>query len=532
MLTSMIVQSVLCALPGVPEPSVVPRPVSLQEGGGEFLLSDETVIVCESGEAEATAEYLRSVLRSATGYSLPLSDSPGRTTILLSIREGEESLGSEGYRLHVDPKEVKITAQRAAGLFYGVQTLRQLLLLEVFSATPVADVEWTVPSVSIEDYPRFAWRGMLLDVARHFMPKEFVKEFIDTLALHKMNRLQLHLTDDQGWRVEIKRYPKLTEVGAWRAETVVGHVNTKPMKFDGQRHGGFYTQDDIRELVAYAAERHVTLVPEIEMPGHGQAAIAAYPELGNTDEPLSVWTRWGVNENIYNPSEHTIQFLQGVLEEVVELFPSLYIHVGGDEAVKPQWKASEAVQARIEELGLNNEDELQRYFIMRMNEFLREKGRRLVGWDEILEAGLSKEATVMAWRNHDHGVAAAKADHDVIMALTSHTYFDYYQADSDTEPLAIGGLLPLAQVYAFDPLPGDLTDEEQAHILGTQGQLWTEYIKTPEHAEYMAFPRTCALAEVAWTPQAARKYDDFRERLEVHLNRLERLGVGFRKLDQ
>jgi hexosaminidase len=372
---------------------------------------------------------------------------------------------------------------------------------------------------------------MLVDVARHFMPKESLMEFIDTLALHKMNSLQLHLTDDQGWRVEIKKYPKLTEVGAWRKETLLGHARHTPRKFDGTPHGGFYTQEDIRELVAYAAERHVRLVPEIEMPGHAQAAIAAYPELGNTGEQLPVWTSWGVNENIFNADEKTIQFLQDVLEEVIALFPGEYIHIGGDEAVKGQWEQSEAVQARIKELGLSDEREMQAYFIGRMNDFLAERGRRLIGWDEILEGGLTKGATVMAWHGDEPAVRAAREGKDVVMAPTAYTYFDYYQGDKRTEPLAIGGNLPLERVYAFDPIPKELTSQEARHILGAQGQLWTEYIATSEHLEYMAFPRACALSEVVWMPQDAREYDDFVARLGTHLERLETRSTNFRRLD-
>ena len=379
---------------------IIPEPVKVEAGRGTFRLNEETRILCEPWNDGATkaAKYLATVLCPATGYPLPVEtasesrevdrvDCVGGVdnAILLVIVSGEEGLGREGYRLRVTRKGVVISAPHGAGLFYGVQTLRQLLPTDVFSPTRVERKKWTVPCVEIEDFPRFAWRGMLLDVARHFMPKEFLKEFIDALALHKMNSLQLHLTDDQGWRVEIKKYPRLTEVGAWRKETVVGHARHTPWKFDGKPHGGFYTQDDIRELVAYAAERHVRLVPEIEMPGHAQAAIAAYPELGNTGEELPVWTGWGVNENIFNADKKTILFLQDVLEEVVALFPGQYIHIGGDEAVKGQWEQSEAVQARIKELGLNDEREMQAYFIGRMNDFLAERGRRLIGWDEILE---------------------------------------------------------------------------------------------------------------------------------------------------
>jgi hexosaminidase len=393
-------------------------------------------------------------------------------------------------------------------------------------------VNWNIRSVEIEDYPRFGWRGAMLDVARHFMPKEFVLKFIDLIALHKLNVLHLHLTDDQGWRLEIKRYPRLTEVGAWRKETLVGKYqrDAAAETYDGKPHGGFYTQADVREIVAYANARGVHIVPEIEMPGHGQAAIAAYPELGNTGQQLPVRTRWGICENVFNVEESTIQFLQNVLAEVLDLFPSPFIHIGGDEAPKTQWKASPAAQTRMRELGLQNEDELQSYFVRRMDAFLNSRGRRLVGWDEILEGGLAPNATVMSWRGEDGGIVAAKAGHDVVMAPNRHTYLDYYQSeDRTTEPLAIGGYIPLAKVYDYEPIPAALSAEEAQHVLGAQGQLWTEYMPTPKQVEYMAFPRLCALAEVLWTPAAAKEYAGFMARLPTHLQRLRILDVNFRQ---
>lgn len=515
---------------------IIPKPVSLDMLEGIFEMDEGTSIVFEKGsaDAESAAHYLASVLSPATGYALPVAAAENvdgtEKAIVLSIIDEEGVLGREGYRLRVERDQVQIDAPYGAGLFYGIQTLRQLFPVEIFSASRIDNVAWTIPCVAVEDSPRFQWRGMCLDVARHFMPKEFVKKYIDAIALHKMNSLHLHLTDDQGWRIEIKKYPRLTEVGAWRDETVAGHVRDVPRTFDGKRHGGFYSQSDMREIVAYAAARHVNIVPEIEMPGHAQAAIAAYPELGNVSEKLDVWTIWGVNKNIFNAEENTILFLQDVLEEVVDLFPSTYIHVGGDEAVKDQWEASAAVQERMKTLGLQDESEMQSYIIRRMDSFLTGKGRRLVGWDEILEGGLAEGATVMSWRGDEGGIAAAKAGHDVVMAPTSHTYFDYYQDDPKNEPLAIGGHLPLEDVYAFNPVPEALTAEEARHILGTQGQLWTEYIESPDHAEYMSFPRACALAEVAWTPQDDRAYGDFLARLEAHLKRLNRLGINYKAL--
>ncbi len=365
------------------------------------------------------------------------------------------------------------------------------------------------------------------------MPKEFVKKYIDLLALHKLNTFHWHLTDDQGWRIEIKKYPRLTSVGAWRKETLVGHSTDDPSaeRYDGQRHGGFYTQDDVREIVEYARARFVNVVPEIEMPGHSVAAIAAYPELGVTGEPTEVATKWGVFDDILNPSDRTIAFMQDVLTQVMALFPSREIHLGGDEAVKTRWQASPEVQARIKALGLENEEQLQGWFMKQMDAFLAAHGRRLVGWDEILEGGLSPNAVVMSWRGEAGGIAAARAGHDVVMTPTAYTYFDYYQSqDRDHEPLAIGGDLPLEQVYGYDPIPAGLEPQFASHVLGAQGQLWSEYLPGPKAVEYMAFPRLCALAEVVWTPKPRKDYQDFLARLATHLERLAILDVNYRPL--
>jgi hexosaminidase len=427
-----------------------------------------------------------------------------------------------------------IRAKRPAGLFYAIQTLLQLLPASVFSTTKVENVSWTVPCVSITDYPRFQWRGLLVDPARHFIPKPALLKFIDTMAMHKLNSLQIHLTDDQGWRIEIKKYPKLTKVGAWRSETLIGHMSHRPWRFDGKRHGGFYTQDDIREIVRYASDRHINIVPEIEMPGHAGAAINSYPHLGvfpKKQKEVKTLTRWGISGNIFAPRPATIEFLQDVLTEVIRLFPGNYIHIGGDEAVKSQWKASEEMQALIKNRGLKNEDELQGWFIKQMDAFLTKNGRRLVGWDEILEGGLAPNATVMSWRGEKGGIAAANSGHDVVMAPTSHTYFDYYQAPPQKEPLAIGGYLPLSKVYEYEPIPKEVQTDRANHILGLQGQLWGEYISTPEHREYMAYPRATALAEVGWSPKASKDYENFLARLRTHLERFEAIGINYRPLN-
>jgi len=501
---------------------------------GRFTLTGATVITTDAA-SRALGAMLADYLFPATGFRLAVrSTTPaGAPAISIRLDSTLTALGAEGYRLEAGPSGVAIRAARPAGAFYAIQTVRQLLPAAIFRQAQVPAAAWTIPAVSIEDYPRFGWRGMHLDAARHFMPKEFVKKFVDLLALHKFNRFHWHLTEDQGWRIAIRQYPRLTQVGAWRRQTIVGRPDRDSTKwrFDGQPHGGFYTQDDVAELVAYAHARFVTLVPEIEMPGHSQAAIAAYPELGNTRDTVPVWTAWGVDENIVNPSDATIRFEQNVLTEVMALFPGRWIHIGGDEAPKAQWKVSPLAQARIKELGLKDEDELQSYFTRQMDAFLTAHGRTLVGWDEILEGGLAPNAVVMSWRGIEGGIVAARAGHDVVMAPGSHTYFDHYQsADTAAEPLAIGGFLPLDTVYAYEPIPAALTPEEARHVLGAQGQLWSEYIPDAKRAEYMAFPRACALAEVLWTPREQKDYADFLRRLAPHLERLAVLDVNYHPL--
>lgn len=502
--------------------AVIPAPVSYRSAEGAFRLSSDTSVAAPA-EWARVVRRLRAELGAATGFAFPV----GEAGIHFVKIDG---LAPEAYRLIVSPEAVHIEATDEAGAFYGLQTLRQLLPVEIFRSAPVNGVEWSVPACRVEDAPRFRWRGMHLDVCRHFMPKEFVLKMIDLIALHKMNSLHWHLTEDQGWRIEIKRYPKLTEVGAWRDDTM---LTLDPPTYTGKPHGGFYTQDDVREVVAYATERFVNVVPEVEMPGHAQAPIAAYPELGNTGEDLKVWTRWGVSDNVYNVEDSTFEFLENVLSEVLELFPSEFIHVGGDECPKTQWKASERAQARMKAEGLKDEDELQSWFIRRMDRWLADRGRRLVGWDEILEGGLAPGATVMSWRGEQGGIDAAKAGHDVIMTPGKPTYFDHYQAeDRSSEPHAIGGFNPLSAVYAYDPVPAELNDEEAKRVLGSQGQLWTEYMPNPKHVEFMAFPRACALSEVVWSPSESKSYEQFLDRLRVHLDRLKALDVNFRRPEE
>lgn len=513
--------------------AIIPRPTKLVAVKGAFYLTPETVIIAYGG-ADAKAKQLRDWLAPATGFKLPVQSKGKANAIILTRDRSQKALGKEGYQLKVNSKGITITAATEAGLFYGGQTLRQLLPVAIYANTKQSAITWVVPGCHIEDTPRFVWRGLHLDVGRYFMSKAFVLKYIDLLAIHKMNIFHWHLTEDQGWRIEIKKYPKLTEVGAWRSGTVVGHKNIKPNHFDKIPHGGFYTQDEIKEVVAYAAARHVTVIPEIDMPGHAQAAIAAYPALGNLDEKLEVCQIWGPNRNIMNADESTILFMQDVLQEVIDLFPSKYIHVGGDEALKDQWEASDKVAARMKTLGLKDVHEMQSYFIKRMDTFLNKQGRRLVGWDEILEGGLAQNAVVMSWRGDAGGIAAAKMRHDVVMAHNEYTYFDHYQGpknEIESEPLAIGGWTPLAQVYGYEPVPAELSDEEAKHILGAQGQLWSEYLSTERHCEYMAYPRACALAEVVWSEKTGKDFDQFKGQLKIHLKRLDYLKVNYRKLD-
>ena len=444
----------------------------------------------------------------------------------------DASLRPESYRLAVGPDVVRIQAADAAGLLYAFQSIRQLLPPEIERERVVPGIDWRLPAVEILDYPRFPYRGMHLDVSRHFFDVDFVKRFIDLMSRYKFNRFHWHLTDDHGWRIQINGYPRLTEVGAWRRETAVGN-NRDPYVGDGVPHGGFYTQDQIREVLEYAAERLVTVIPEIEMPGHSTAALAAYPEFGCRPGPYEVPTSWGIKKDIYSPSDATFGFLEDVLTEVMQLFPSEYIHIGADEVPKDQWRASSLAQDVMAREGLADEDELQSWFIRRIEAFLNANGRRLIGWDEILEGGLAPNATVMSWRDMHGGVEAARQGHDVIMTPKDYVYFDYYQGDPAGEPLAgrFGHPIPLDTVYGFEPVPDELTEREARHILGAQGNVWTEFISTPEHVEYMTYPRALALSEVVWSPKARQSFNDFHKRLSANIQRLDALGVNYRTLD-
>ncbi len=497
---------------------LIPQPVSVAVMK-ERLPVDQGVEIIAPPAVAATTSFLRQFLSE-----IGVSESPSGKKIEF-VLTGDSTLHVEGYDLTIDREGIRVAAGTRAGIFYGAQTLMQLL----------ESYPGELPYVKITDYPRFAYRGLHLDVGRHMFPVEFIKKYIDLLAHHKMNRFHWHLTEDQGWRIEIKRYPKLQEIAAYRRETVVGHATTATRKqlkdFDGTRYGGYYAQDEIRAIVKYARDRHVTIIPEIELPGHALAALSAYPELGCKGGPYEAATTWGVFDDIFCAGkEETFQFLEGVMDEVIDLFPGQYIHIGGDEAPKTRWNNCPHCRKRIRKEGLKDTHELQSYFIQRMEKYLNSKGRQIIGWDEILEGGLAPNATVMSWRGEEGGISAAKQNHDVIMTPGKWCYFDYYQ-DSvrGKEPLASGGYIPVNKVYEYEPVPPQLSAEEGTHILGAQANLWTEYIKTGEHAEYMVYPRACALSEVVWSPKETRDYEDFVSRLKTHLQRLNRRDVNFAK---
>jgi hexosaminidase len=517
-----------CVLPasgadGLRVLSLVPVPLSVEPLPGRFLLGGATLITVDADAPQLRdiGRFLASRLRESTGYPLPLDTAAKRippNAIAISFARAGRAPGAETYDLTVSADGIRIAAGGAPGAFYALQTLFQLLPPAFEYGAPVFGVAWEVPCVRIQDAPRFSWRGMHLDVGRHFFGKKFVKEYIDLISRYKFNVFHWHLTEDQGWRIEIRKYPKLTSVGSWRRETLG----------DGQPHGGFYTQDDVREVVAYARERFVTVVPEIEMPGHSTAAIAAYPELSCTGGPFEVQTKWRIFDDVYCAgNEQTFEFLQDVLTEVMELFPGQYIHIGGDECPKTRWKACPRCQARIRAEGLAGEHELQSYFVRRIGRFLNAHGKRLLGWDEILEGGLAPNATVMSWRGIDGGIAAARSGHDVVMSPTSNCYFDYFQGLTG-EPGPVGSYLPLDRVYAYEPVPPGLTGDQARHILGAQGNVWTESIPDARKAWYMSFPRACAMSEVVWSPEGKKDFRDFSARMAGQYERLVARGVNVR----
>ncbi len=512
---------------------IIPAPVSVEFTNEEFHINNDLAIYVNDPSLKEVASYLNDLLFSSNwmGYEIiETSVEADSSYIFLEIGSNLNHDHDEAYSLSVNKERIHISARSTQGIFYGIQTLRQLLPTEIEFTDPSLvprNTDWIVPAVEIYDFPRFEYRGMHLDVARHFFPVEFVKKYIDLLAIYKYNRFHWHLTEDQGWRIEIKKYPKLTEIGAWRDSTLIGNYGSG--LYDDIRHGGFYTQDEIREIVAYAQERSITIIPEIEMPGHSSAALAAYPEFGCFDKEYHVASTWGVFFDIYCPSEATFGFLEDVLDEVMELFPSEYIHIGGDEAPKKQWEESPIAQDVIKREGLEDEHELQSYFIGRIEAYLNDHGRQIIGWDEIMEGGLAPKATVMSWRGEAGGIEAAKMQHDVIMTPNGTNYFDHYQADREKEPIAIGGFTPLEDVYHYEPVPDTLTKDEAKYILGAQGNVWTEYMHTGSKVEYMAFPRVIALSEVLWSSKEDKNWEDFLNRLQHNFDRLDILNVNYAK---
>ena len=510
--------------------NIIPRPQQVNvSNDAPFTLSAKTVISLgtNSQDMKRNANMLASYIEQATGIRPAVGKSKNGAAIVLTI--DKTIANAEGYKLDADAKQIRIAGASAAGVFYGIQTLRKSLPLVNGKASKVS-----IPAVHIADAPRFAYRGTHLDVSRHFVTVDSVRQFIDMLALHNINRFHWHLTDDQGWRIEIKKYPLLTQIGSKRAQTVIGHNSGK---YDGKPYGGFYTQQQIRDIVKYAADRYITIVPEIDLPGHMQAALAAYPDMGCTGGPYEVWQKWGVSDNVLCAgNDKTLTFIDNVLKEITQLFPSKYIHVGGDECPKTQWQKCPKCQARIKALNLeakdghSAEERLQSYIITHASNYLKSLGRNTIGWDEILEGGLAEGATVMSWRGESGGIAAAKQHHDVVMTPNSYLYFDYYQSlDKANEPIAIGGYLPLETVYSYEPMPKELTADEARHIIGVQANIWTEYMPTFKQMQYMALPRLAALSEVQWSQPALKDYTSFTNRLTEFTHMYDHLGYNYAK---
>ena len=564
-----------------PEPRRITFPESKQNG---FRLSKKTSL--ELSGVDNSKNFIKnfvSFINQETGFEIN-SKINKKSNILLRITDQNLDLGEEGYKISILPKEnLIVESNTERGLFYGIESLKQIIHFtkrkrdeesftefdvdvkvenikdvksqQNFNAanlttagyknvnetgyfqglekveTKSLDVYNIMPMI-IEDYPRFKYRGMMLDVSRHFMPKEFIKKFIDIMSIHKMNKFHWHLTDDHGWRIEIKQYPKLTEIGSMRNGTLIGHSRFagKNPKFDNIPHGGFYTQEEIKDIIKYAEERFIEIIPEIDMPGHTASLIASYPELGTLKEKTEVKKIWGVQDEILIPTENTFNFLDNLFKEIADIFPSSYVHIGGDEARKKQWIESEVVQKLMEKLEIEDEDSLQTYFIGRVQKILNNYEKKIIGWDEIIEGGLVNDATVMSWRGEEGGIFAAKAGNNAIMSPTSHLYFDYYQARTG-EPLAIGGLIPLEKVYSYEPIPEGLDINQATKILGAQGNVWTEYIKTPEMVEYMSVPRMTALSEIVWSKRKKRDFSEFRKRLNFYKYFLDKKKVNYRNKD-
>jgi hexosaminidase len=522
---------------GTDDVAIIPRPQKVQRADGRFQFTPEVSILVQGGQpATDAAAILAQTLSGAAGLNLHINqselDQPGDNNILLTTRGADASLGDEGYELVVTPRGVLIRASNGAGLFYGVQSLLQLLPPGVYGKAPVSGVDWSVPAVSISDRPRFRWRGIMLDVARHFEPADAVLQYLDVLAMHKINVFHWHLVDDQGWRIEIKKYPRLTQVGAWRDQAGFGIDPRLSTTFgpDG-RYGGFYTQDEIRRVVSYAARLHITVVPEIEMPGHSTAALAAYPQFSTTGGPFTIGADAGVFHGVYSAgNEQTFSFLQDVLTEVMDLFPSPYIHVGGDEVPEDSWD-DPADRKLIADQKLSGPQQVETYFINRIARFIDSRGRKLIGWDEILNPGLAPDAAVMSWRGTSNGATAAAAGHDVVMSPTAYCYLDFQQG-TNTEPMPwLGPVYPASRLYSFDPV-ANLTPQQAAHILGVQGNLWTESVPNISRAQYMTWPRAAAVAEIGWTDASLQEYASFKGRMLADEARLDAMGVNYRPIEE
>lgn len=504
--------------------AIIPQPEKMTVYDGSFEINAKTVIVANPDLPEA--KYLQDYVKKNYGLDLKISDkNRNKNVILLDFYwKKTENLSEEHYALNIDKNGISIKSPTNKGIFYGIQSLIQLL--------PLEGKNLKVPHLSVSDTPKYKWRGMHLDVCRHFFDKQQVKQYIDYLARYKFNTFHWHLTEDQGWRIEIKKYPKLTQIGAYRNGTMVGKYSDQ--KYNDIRYGGFYTQEDIKEVVEYAKQRHITIVPEIEMPGHAVAALASYPELSCTGGPFEVERGWGVFDDVFCPKEETFEFLENVLDEVIALFPGEYIHIGGDESPKTRWKECVHCQSVIQRENLKDEHELQSYFITRMEKFVNSKGRKIIGWDEILEGGLAPNAAVMSWRGTEGGIAAAKQQHYVVMAPGSHCYFDHYQLKpQENEPLAFpNSYTPLSKVYSFNPTPESLDEQEKQYILGAQANLWTEYITSFSQLQYMLFPRMLALSEVLWGTATTEKYKDFENRVVQHTKKFDKENINYAKIRQ
>ncbi len=518
------------------EVNIIPRPNHFFMGDSHFKIKDDTKVVLQIEDAEIRklGDFLAASLRKISGFEIPvvLYDEAREVNgdIILGLSRSHFK-SEEAYQFEYRNTNYILQANGGRGLFYAVQSFLQLIPPETLMTENIG--MFKIPGINLNDAPRFTYRGMMLDVSRHFFPKEFILEFIDLMATYKFNTFHWHLTDDNGWRLEIKKYPLLTEIAAWRVDREEFHWREREAQKPGEEatYGGFYTQEDVKEIIKYAQDRYITIIPEIEMPGHVSEIFAAYPELSCSGKKVTVnpGAYWPITNIFCAGKEETFEFIENVLDEVIELFPSEYIHIGGDEATKTEWEKCPLCQDRMRKEGLKNEHELQSYFIKRVEKYVLSKGKKIIGWDEILEGGLAPEATVMSWRGMKGGIEAAEQGHDVIMTPTSHCYFDYYQADRDFEPVAIGGFTTLKKVYSFEPIPAELSDDEAKHILGGQGNVWTEYIASPEHAEYMSIPRMLALSEVLWSSKNKRNYRHFNRRLQTHFKRFDLQDVNYSK---